>query len=415
MVALLFTLIAFILLLLMIVWGHFIRQRNYRNKVDNSFRDETNIRLYKEHKSEIERDFAQGRLDQSSYDYLISELDQSLLQDIEENANEQKQVTETKPITMFWPAIMTVFMLAFSAILYQQTGAFEKLTTMPRQQQSHQSLDVEQQALVQLQKLKQQTEQEPNNSDAWYGLGQALVGAGDFSAALAAFDRVIEIDGEHADLYGAKAQASFYHNEQKITPEVQSYIDKALALDARDPSTNILLGMHAFVNQDYQTAVQHWQLVVSDNRPSVNVQALQQALSEAKSRMVLTGEQASIDVNSQVSLGVKISLSDDIRKQLEQGQDKVVFIYAIPAEGSRMPLAAVKLRASDLPTEVTLSDANAMTPQAKLSDAKAVNVFAIISESGSAGIKPGDFKAEALNVELATNKMISLNINTVVE
>lgn len=415
MVALLFILIAFILLLLMIVWGHFIHQRNYRNNVDNSFRDETNIRLYKEHKAEIERDFAQGRLDQSSYDYLISELDQSLLQDIEENAHEQKQVTETKPISMLWPMVMTVFMLAFSAILYQQTGAFEELTTIPRQQESHQSLDAEQQALVQLQKLKKQTEQEPNNSDAWYSLGQALVGAGDFSAALAAFDRVIAIDGEQADLYGAKAQASFYQNQQKITPEVQSYIDKALALDARDPSTNILLGMHAFVNQNYQKAVEHWQMVVSDNRPSVNVQALQQALTEAKSRLSLTGESAPADAESQVSLTVNVSLSDAIRKQLEQGQDKVVFIYAIPAEGSRMPLAAIKLRASDLPTTVSLSDANAMTPQAKLSDAKVVNVFAIISESGSAGIKSGDFKAEALNVELATNKMISLTVNSVVE
>ncbi|WP_286233714.1 c-type cytochrome biogenesis protein CcmI [Thalassotalea sediminis] len=413
MVALLFTLIAFILLLLMIVWGHFINQRKYRNNVDNSFRDETNIRLYKEHKAEIERDFSQGKLDQESYDYLLSELDQSLLQDIEENASEQVQTEVAQPISIIWPIALSLFIIIFSALLYQQTGAFEKLTTMPRQEQSQQSVNAEQQALMQIQQLKKQTELEPNNSDAWYGLGQALIGAGDFAGALVAFDRVIDIDGEQADLFGAKAQASYYQNKQKITTEVQSYIDKALALDARDPSTNILLGMHAFISQDYQSAVEHWQLVITDNRPSVNVQALTEALNEAKNRLALTGEQPSMTGTQALTLAV--SLSENIREKLAQSEDKVVFIYAIPVDGSRMPLAAIKLQASDLPTTITLSDANAMTPQAKLSDVESVHVYAIISESGNAGIKPGDFKAEAMNVSLTTDKVIQLEINSVVQ
>ena len=38
--------------------------------------------------------------------------------------------------------------------------------------------------------LKTQTENEPQISDVWYALGQALVGVGDFDGALEAFDRV---------------------------------------------------------------------------------------------------------------------------------------------------------------------------------------------------------------------------------
>lgn len=417
MIELLFLVIAFILLLLVVVWAHFINQRRYKNNVNNDFRDETNVRLYHEHKAEIERDFSQGKLDQESYDYLLQELDQSLLQDIEENAQEAKEtITEQPSMPIAWPIALSVFLLVFSGYMYQKNGAYDLIANTPQASPGgHQQLDGQQQALVQLQKLKKQTEQEPKNSDAWYSLGQALVGMGQFEEAIAAFDQVIAIDGEHADLFGAKAQASFYKNNQQITPEVQLYIDKALALDPRDPSTNILLGMNQFLQQQYAQAIEHWQMVVDDNRPSVNVQALQGALEEAKNRLALTGKVTEETTTTGPQLKLSVSLTDDIRQQLEQGEDRVVFIYAIPAQGSRMPVAAIKAKASDLPLEVILNDSRAMTPQAKLSDEEQVHVYAIVSATGGAGIKPGDYKAEVLNVNVDTTEAIQLVVDHVVK
>lgn len=415
MIELLFIVIAFILLLLIVIWAHFINQHKYHNAVDNSFRDETNVRLYKEHKAEIETDFEQGRLDQESYEYLNSELDQSLLQDITENEKEKQSAPTSKPLTVFWPIAMSLFLIVFSGLVYMNTGAYTLIASTPQQSQDSQHTSAEQQAIAQLNQLKKQVELTPNNSDAWYTLGQALVGVGDFAGAIDAFDRVIAIDGEMADLYGAKAQASFYQNNQQITPEVQTLIDKALSIDPRDPSTNILLGMNAFLQQEYQQAVNYWQQVIADNRPSVNVQALQGALAEAKNRLTLTGqtEQAAISQGPQLTL--EVSLSEHIEQQLALGEDKVVFVYAIPSNGSRMPLAAVKLVASDLPTRVILNDSRAMTPQAKLSDAEQVNLYAIVSSTGGAGIKPGDFKAEVTQIDVNEKNPIQLVINSVVE
>ena len=428
MIELIITIVCFLLLILLVVWLPFLRQSN--EVIDNnvseerSFRDETNVELYHAHKAEIERDFEQGGIDEENYQYLLEELNKSLLQDIEGNKNAAQEFDQRqKHFSIFWPSTITLFVLAFSFALYTQTGAYEKLSQAPQQsaENAHGQLDESQQQILRVQKLQQQTEQEPENSDAWYSLGQGLVGLGDFDSAIAAFDRVIAIEGEHADLFGAKAQAIYYKNEQQITPQVQKYIDKALALDAADPSTNILLGMHNFIGQDYQKAIDYWQRVIDSGRQSVNVGALQEAVLEAKNRLSLTGNDSQTGASNnaeQVVLGpqltVEVNLSDMIIEKLSQGEDKVVFIYATPTDGSRMPVAAVKINASDLPTTILLNDARAMSPQAKLSDVENVNLYAVISNEGGAGIKSGDFKAEQLNVAVSRSDVITLLVDSVV-
>ena len=410
--------IAFILLLLIIVWAHYINQHRKTLFVDNSFRDETNVSLYHEHKAEIEKDFQQGRLDQESYEYLNAELEQSLLQDIQDNINEAKNVkNQDETLSIYWPIGMSLFMLVFSVLLYNKNGAFDLIANTPQSSANQHSMQEEKQLILELKKLKEATELNPKNSDAWYRLGQALVGAGDFEGALDAFDSVMAIDGEQANLYGAKAQASYYLNKQKITTQVQQYIDKALSLDAKDPSTNILLGMDKFVNQQYQPAIDYWQMVVNEARPSVNIEALKGAIIEANNRLSLTGKEvkSTFDNDTGPQLLLNVSISDAIIEQLNKGEDKVVFIYAVPSEGGRMPLAALKVKASDLPLEVILNNARAMTPQAKLSDAKQVHLYAIISADGGVGIKPGDFKAELLNIDTDTKTRIDLVINSVVD
>ena len=51
----------------------------------------------------------------------------------------------------------------------------------------------------------------------------------------------------------------------------------------------------------------------------------------------------------------------------------------------------------------------------KVSNVEKVHVYAVISESGSAGIKAGDFKAEVNDVDVSTLTPISLVVNSVVE
>ncbi|MFB1016178.1 MAG: cytochrome c-type biogenesis protein CcmH [Alteromonadaceae bacterium] len=424
MIELIITIVVFLLLILVVVWGHFLRSNQTKLAPVENLRDETNVRLYHEHKAEIEKDYQKGNVDEENYQYLLSELEKSLLQDIEQNSEEEQQFQKNKtlmikPLSILWPVVISLFIFVFSFGFYLKSGGYDQINSQDvvANQQAQQTLNQEQQLKVQIQALQNKIEKNPEDADTWYELGQVLVGAGDFDNAIKAFDRVIEIEGEKADILGAKAQASYYRNGQKLDANVQRLIDRALVLDPVDPSTNILLGMHNFMNQNYQQAINYWQRVVDSGRKTVNIAALKDAIVESKNRLSLTETpSAKQDVESQQGpqLVLNVSLSDEISEKLREGEDKIVFVYAVPVNGTRMPVAAVKIKASDLPTTIILNNARAMSPQATLSSVDEVNIYAVVSKTGGVGIKSGDFKAEKTAVNVNTTKPISLVIDIIV-
>ncbi len=419
---------AFIVLLLFIVWVPFfkrIQNNTYNDDTKPNLRDETNVVLYKEHKAEIEKDFSDGAIDDENYQYLLAELDNSLLQDIAAAEEKSDIPSGNKPLSILWPISLSLFIVAFSSAIYIKQGTLENLMTTPiashaNQQEQPTAEQEQEQMLVYIKNLQQHLEKNPDDSEAWYNLGQTFVSAGEFDFAIAAFEQVMLIEGEHADLLGAIAQASYYRNNQQIDEQVQTLIDKALALDINDPSTNILLGMHNFITQNYQEAIKYWQRIIDAKKQGVNIAALQEAVSEAKNRLgmpanIMEDEQTLSQDSISPQLTVNVSLSADIATQLALGEDKTVFVYAIPTDGKRMPLAALKLMASDLPKVVTLSDSNAMSPQSNLSSVSKVHIYAIVSKQGGAGIKPGDFKAEVFNISVDSTDTISLVVDSLVE
>jgi len=424
-------LLAFIVIMLAVIWRPFLKQdKNQKNadrvaSTQKGVRDQTNIDLYHEHKAEIEKDFNDGAIDNENYQYLLTELDSSLLQDIEAAKEKDSLASEGKTFSIMWPVLLSLFIITFSVLLYLKQGTLDLLMTSPtaanNSQQGQMSAAQQEQnrqkeMLAYIEKMQEHLKGKPDDSEAWYNLGQTYVGAGEFDFAIAAFEQVIRIEGEHADILGAIAQASYYGNNQQIDDKVQSLIDRALVLDINDPATNILLGMHNFIAQDYQQAIGYWQRIIDTNRQGVNIAALQEAVTEAKKRLELpASEQPAKQVATGPQLKVNVSLSADIAEKIAQGADKTVFVYAIPTNGQRMPLAALKVMASDLPKVVTLSNSNAMSAQNNLSSVSKVHIYAIVSKLGGAGIKSGDYKAEVNNISVENTDTINLVVDSLVE
>ena len=75
-----------------------------------------------------------------------------------------------------------------------------------------------------------------------------------------------------------------------------------------------------------------------------------------------------------------------------------VFILARDPDGSRMPLAALKLTGADLPKSFALSDAMAMSEATTISKAKRIVVEARVSKSGNAILQPGDLSGTSAPV-----------------
>jgi cytochrome c-type biogenesis protein CcmH len=85
-----------------------------------------------------------------------------------------------------------------------------------------------------------------------------------------------------------------------------------------------------------------------------------------------------------------------------------VYIFARPAQGSKMPLAILKRQVKDLPASFALDDSMAMSPSLALSNFSEVVVGARISRSGNAMPQSGDLEGLSPPVKIGATGLTVL-------
>jgi len=191
-----------------------------------------------------------------------------------------------------------------------------------------------------------------------------------------------------------------------------------------------MAGTEAFMRQDYKQAVRYWSEVQKIG-PAENplVQQVASSLQEARSRAGLPALSASATApvlgealgtasgpsektqpGVAASVSGTVSLSSALKGQV--GPEDTVFIFARPASGGRMPLAAQRVQVKDLPYRFTLDDSTSMSSALPLSSSAQVVLGARISKSGDAIPQPGDLSGQTGPVALGS-KGITLEINEV--
>jgi cytochrome c-type biogenesis protein CcmH len=97
------------------------------------------------------------------------------------------------------------------------------------------------------------------------------------------------------------------------------------------------------------------------------------------------------------SVSGRVELSPALKDKANP--DDVVFIFARAVDGPRMPLAAKRARAADLPLDFTLDDSQAVMPSANLSSAQQVRIEVRISKTGMATPGKGDLTGKSAAVK----------------
>ena len=267
-------------------------------------------------------------------------------------------------------------------------------------------------------KLVEHLKVQPDDAEGWQMLARSYGVQGRYAESVAAHKRVLALKPQDAQVLADYADALAMANNRTLEGEPEALILQAVKLDPSNVKALALAGTVAFNHADYKAAVAYWERAVQIADPASGyAQQLQGALDEARQRGQLppavgaassataqtatTGVAAAAAPVTVAMVTGRVSLVPALKGQV--GPDDTVFIFARAPVGSRMPLAIMKKKVSDLPLDFTLDDSLAMSPAARISSAQQVVVGARISKSGNAMSSPGDFQVLSATVAVGSS------------
>jgi cytochrome c-type biogenesis protein CcmH len=202
---------------------------------------------------------------------------------------------------------------------------------------------------------------------------------------------------------------------RKLAGKPAALAQRALAIDPNHRKALALAATAALEARDLDGALAYWRrLLVQFPQASEDAKRVTAIIAEIESvktegkGLPVAGDSAPRRTESapaaapaKQATGATIAGRVDISPALAARVAKTdtVFIFARAADGPRMPLAALRIPAGDLPKEFTLDDSMGMAPGAKLSGAAAVIVEARVSKSGNALAQSGDFSGRSTPVK----------------
>jgi cytochrome c-type biogenesis protein CcmH len=355
----------------------------------DSTRQAINKRVLKEQLNDLEQQHRDGVIDKQTLQSLRDELYEEAAGTLEGNTEKTAAAQQAS-----WGLVGALLLLLVvgSVLLYQRLGAQQELelaalTEQLMTAQTAQQRDAAFEALVPALTSFLENKDHPQYR---FLLAQAQTQQQDFAAATVNYKKLLDSDGESAELLALYAQSSYLSNDRKLTAEADAALGRALEINPGQRTALGLRGMSAFERGDYVQAVQSWQqLLATMPADSPQAQTIRQALANAQTRLPAASAAPAEDSAAQ-SITVRVDASDAAKRA-----GATVFVYARAANGPRMPLAIVRKSVDELPLTVTLDDSTAMMPAMKLSNFDQVEVLARVSVSGNAQTQSGDWQASS--------------------
>jgi len=265
--------------------------------------------------------------------------------------------------------------------------------------------------------IEQRLQAQPNDATGWRVLSRTYLALGRYRQARDGFLKLISIEGETADTLVALAESSAGLVGGELAGEPSEFAERALAIAPQNPQALWLVGLSAAQQGQNEKAIARWtELLPLLSAVPQQQQELRAIIAETASQSIEstgTPDSNTSTASNQANISIRVSLSESA---LASSTDNdVVFVFARAQNGPPAPLAAKRLRVSDLPTTITLSDNDAMLPQFKLSLFEDITITARISKSGEPIAKKGDIQSKAIATKNNIEQTIELLISEPVE
>ncbi|MGB8338020.1 MAG: c-type cytochrome biogenesis protein CcmI [Burkholderiales bacterium] len=368
------------------------------------------VSIYRGQLAELDADLQAGTISKQQFEKAQHELEYRLLEEtppsgvVQQPAGGKNKLATAAAIAIAVPtcAMLLYFYLGNpDAIVSGKTAAA---------QQGDQEVTLGQvEAMVE--RLAARLKENPNDAKGWQMLARSYSAFGRFPEATDAYQSAVALAPNDPQLLADYADTLATANGGNLNGKPQELIQAALKLDPNHQKSLALAGTAAFNNKDYSAAITYWQrLQKTLPADSDNGLSVAKSIAEAQAAAgvsTLSPQPATVGKTSSVpdsgAIAGSVSLIPSLAAMTSPAD--TVFIFAKATSGPKMPLAVLKVQASDLPKAFSLDDSMAMTPAMKLSNFQEVTVGARISKSGNATAQRGDLVGSIGPVRLGSREV----------
>jgi cytochrome c-type biogenesis protein CcmH len=356
-------------------------------------RDQANVSIYRQQRSELRADLESGALTQKQYAQSIAELERRLLEDVSAREGDELKVTGSSGR---WAALLLGVTIPVSAVmLYLGLGTPQALSPQARPEFTAEQVH------SMVEQLAARLERNPNDARGWTILARAYSAMGRFDKASAAFGRAVALIPENAQLLADYADAMAMAQGGKLEGEALELVARALKLDSENRKALMLAATAAEMRGDSAGALKYWQrLRAKASDDSEDARVLDERIAETRAAL----DNRKLErVSSNNTIRGTVRLTPELAEKVQPSG--TLFIYAQAISGSKMPIAISRTSAEKLPAAFALDDSTAMMPQNKLSDHLEVRIVARLSKSGNAVPQSGDLQGTSPAVKVGASEV----------
>jgi cytochrome c-type biogenesis protein CcmH len=273
-----------------------------------------------------------------------------------------------------------------------------------------------------------QTKQDAKNASAWAMLAHSLEMMGKFSEAAKAYAQLVPLLPKDAQVLADYADVLAVANGRTLQGQPFALLKQALALDAKNVKALVLTGSAYIEQQDAAQAIAYFERARAASTDATVQAQIDASIAQAKSLSSgasVTAGAASAAPAAQAQaaspalapgtpaqVSGRVWLAEDLRAKAPA--QATLFVFARPVEGSRMPVALLRKKVSDLPLNFSLDDSMSMVPNVGLSKQAKVVVVARISLRGNVTPAAGDLEGISAPVAVGS-KDLKLEITEVLK
>ena len=375
------------------------------------------ISIYEQRLVDLKTDLDNQRIDDANYSESIVELKRRLLNEL----SPEKSLI-SKGNNRIFALTGGAFVIALSGIFYSLTGSQQQISAW------HDAMDnlTEYGERAVMQKGEQLTQNElqafalalrtklsrsGDDEMAWMLLGRVAMSLNEFDMAQQSFDKALRMNPDNKQVLISYSQILLLEGSEANMTRAAGMLSKVLNAEPTNLDAISLLALIAYERKDWPQAKAAFEvLLASMEKNDSRYGLISQRIADIELQMQSEGSVMPVTKANSIAVTVNVA-SELLNKLPEKG---TLFVFAKAANGSPMPIAAVKLTSYSFPVTVELNDSTAMVEGMNLSNAEDIIISARISLDDSVMPSSGELEGHSGSLKRESVSEYQLKIDTLI-